>query len=187
MSRAWFVVQSEVRSERKAAAAIREAGFDTFLPIMRKDIYQRRSRRMVTREFLLFNRYFFAELPYAVLGDVYALDGVDCLLGSNDVPCPIKASDVEVFRQKQANLEFDDTTEARIRRKEIGRTRRETIAMRFAPGKPVRVKRGPFEGFAGMIKDVNGRGAVTAMIELFGRLQPVEFAPENVDAMLIPA
>jgi transcription antitermination factor NusG len=46
----------------------------------------------------------------------------------------------------------------------------------------VRAKAGTrFGGFAGQVVDVNGRGAVNVLIEIFGRLTPVEFPAADVD------
>ena len=39
----------------------------------------------------------------------------------------------------------------------------------------------PFGGFFGKVESVRGKGVVTAMIELFGRLTPVEFQADEIE------
>ena len=46
---------------------------------------------------------------------------------------------------------------------------------------PVVAHAHPFGGFFGKVESVRGRGVVTAMIELFGRLTPVEFQPDEIE------
>ena len=87
---------------------------------------------------------------------------------------------------RKSELEFDETRAAKLRRKEIGRTRKATAAMQFPAGSDIRVRKDfahahPFGGFFGKVESVRGKGVVTAMIELFGRLTPVEFQADEIE------
>ena len=191
-ARAWFVVQSVMRGEKNACEALREQGYSTFRPVMRKELHRHRGTKTTfVREFPLFNRYLFAELPSdprdwpAVMADREIIAGT---LGNDGVPQPVKEGSAEEprtvrwFMAKQEGLAFDDTEEARLRRGEIGRTRRETIAKRFAAGSQLKVSpEHPFGGFYGQVVDVTGKGTVRAMLQLFGAMRLVEFAPGAVE------
>ncbi len=90
-------------------------------------------------------------------------------------------SDVRRFMSAEEAMEFDDTREAKIRRKEIGRTNRETAVLRYPIGARLRAVTGPFGGFAGHVICITGRGTIEAMIEIFGGLTPVEFPISMVE------
>lgn len=181
--RKWFVLQTTLHGEKDAQEALKERGFDTYLPIMRKETYRRQSRKTVVIELLLLNRYLFAELPDdpEKWRDVRKIEEVKGVLGCNGKPQPIKEEVIRRFVTAQANLEFDDTREAKIKRKEIGRNRKQTTAMRYPVGSRLRALSGPFGGFAGHVVSVTGRGTVKAMLSIFGGMTLVEFAAEAVE------
>lgn len=183
--RAWFVVQAVSRGEDDLVKVLKARGHDFYLPKMRKEIFHGRAKKVVTRTFVLFNRYVFAHLPCSPddWGDLLDQEPVDHVLGSlgwRDEAL------MEEIRKGEADMAFDETREAAIHRKQIGRTRRETTALRFKPGRRVRVAGGidmPFGGFAGQVENVNGRGAVTVLLQIFGRVTPVELPPERLDVV----
>ena len=184
----WYVVRTNIKCEKRALAALTGAGYEAYLPLMRRDVVHHRTKKVVTKEFVLFNRYLFVAQP-AERADWFRLrrcDGVEAVLGSGGRYLPVDARTVAAFRQAEAELEFDETRAARLRRKEIGRTRKATAAMRFPVGAAIRVKKDlahahPFGGFFGQVESVRGRGVVTAMIELFGRLTPVQFQAGEIE------
>jgi transcription antitermination factor NusG len=184
----WYVVRTNIKCEKRALAALAAAGYEAYLPLMRRDVVHHRTKKVVTKEFVLFNRYLFVAQP-ASGADWFRLrrcDGVEAVLGSGGRYFPVDARSVEKFRRAEAELEFDETRAAKLRRKEIGRTMKATAEMKFPAGTDIRVKKGvahahPFGGFFGKVESVRGRGVVTAMIELFGRLTPVEFQADEIE------
>lgn len=175
--RAWFVVQSTAHGEDDAAKAIQKLGCEVYLPKLRKDIFNRRNRIWVEREYVLFNRYLFAEIPEdpEAWAAVRQVEEVDTLLGMDGHPVPIGRQVIERFRDAEAALAFDETRDAQIKRGIIGRRKRETAKIKFPLGCQVRIKEGPFGGFYGQVVNVTGRAAVQAMLNLFGQMTPVEF------------
>lgn len=165
-ARAWYVLQTIVRGEDAVIEALDELGFASYAPTMRKEVFHRRSRRTVMRTFKLFNRYLFAELPVDTRQwkTVEAIDEVDYALGANGVPCPVAAAEIQRFKAAEAARLFDVTK-----------------GERFPVGSRVRALTGPFGGFAGLVTSLPGRGVVKAMIEIFGRLTPVEFRYDMVE------
>lgn len=178
--RAWFVVQAASRAEDDVVAILKDRGHDAYLPKMRKDVFHRRAKKIVTRTFVLFNRYVFAELPASpdCWGDLLDQEPVAHILGYLG---PKDVALMERVRLAEADLEFDETREAAIHRKQIGRNKRETAMLKFKPGSRVRARTGPFGGFSGQVTSVNGRGAVNVLLEIFARATPVEFAADQVD------
>lgn len=164
--RAWFVLQTVMRGEDKVVQALAELGFETYAPMMKKEVWNRRKRISTIRQFRLFNRYLFAHLPVATRHwkTVEDVAEIDCVLGANGVPCPIPESDILRFRAAEAERQFDDTK-----------------INRFPLGSRIRAVDGPFGGFAGRVVSVAGRGVVKAMLDIFGRMVPVEFRYDTVE------
>lgn len=162
--RAWYVLQTVARGETKMVKALDDLGFESYVPVMRKEVYRR--RRLVEREFRLFNRYVFAHLPMnpRAWRTVRDVEEFDCVLGDHDGPCSVAEADIERFRAAEAAREFDDTKR-----------------VRFPIGSRVRAVAGPFGGFAGRVTSLTGKGVVEAMIEIFGRLTPVKFPYDMVE------
>ena len=140
----WYVVRTNIKCEKRALSALTAAGYEAYLPLMRRDVVHHRTKKVVTKELVLFNRYLFVAQP-AAGADWFRLrrcDGVEAVLGSGGRYFPVDAHAVEAFRRAEAELEFDETRAARLRRKEIGRTRKATAAMQFPAGADIRVKKG---------------------------------------------
>ena len=139
----WYVVRTNIKCEKRALSALTAAGYEAYLPLMRRDVVHHRTKKVITKELVLFNRYLFVAQP-AAGADWFSLrrcDGVEGVLGSGGRYFPVEARAVEQFRRAEAELEFDETRAARLRRKEIGRTRKATAAMQFPAGADIRVRK----------------------------------------------
>jgi transcription antitermination factor NusG len=167
---------SEDPDETVVEEALRDAGLTPYLPRMRKEIVHHRTHKPIVRTFPLFTGYIFVGTTSAAprFRQMLEAKGVSRLLGSDGFPMSLAASQVSRFMDAEEAMAFDDTREARIRRKQEGRTRVETIRMRFPPGSRTRINDGPFAGFGGQVRSVLGKGVVEVMVEIFGRLSPVE-------------
>lgn len=178
----WYVVRTNVQAEEKALMNIRKSGYDAYLPRMRKDIVHHRTKAIITREFVLFNRYLFVEQP-AVGADWYTLrkcEGVECVLGINGTPIPVPSNAVERFREAETDMQFDDTRAAKIHRGEIEKTHEREVRKRFPKNRHIDVLAGPFGGFAGQVVGVTSRLTIKAMLNIFGGLVPVEFDAADI-------
>lgn len=174
-------VQAE-REESVVERSLRDAGFACYLPKMRKEIIDhRRPGRRIVRSFPLFTGYVFVAMPAPRWFALRECDGIASVLGVDGVPMPVPVGDVDRLRNAELGLLFDDTREGRLRRKEIGRNDRETAEMKFPPGTMVRVRKGPFAGFNGMVEGVTAQGLIKAAIEVFARAMPVEFPLDAVE------
>jgi transcription antitermination factor NusG len=155
--------------------SVRDAGFACYVPRLRREICHHRSKQIITRSFPLFTGYAFVGDPCGAYEAVRACDGVARFLGQDGCPWPVDGRAVAAIQAAEHAMAFDDTREARIRRRQEGRSQRETIAMRFPAGAAVTVLKGPFAGFNGHVESVEGRGIIKAAIEVFKRLTPIEF------------
>ncbi|TPN26609.1 hypothetical protein FKO01_25375 [Mesorhizobium sp. B2-3-3] len=182
-------IAEERKGEIIAERSIRDEGFDCYYPRMRKEITHHRTNVRIVRRFPLFTGYIFVALPSANGEYLKDCDGLGRLLsydGKFGMPWQVPTGDVEGYMQAEAELEFDDTKESRIKRKLEGKTRRETIQMAFPEGQAIRVKQDwqhthMLAGFHGEVVSVTGRGTVKSMIELFGRLVAAEFDADDIE------
>ena len=109
-------------------------------------------------------------------------EGVERILGDVDNhPIPVPFALVNGLFIAETNLEFDDTRAARIHRKEEARTKKETIAMRFFAGSEWLVTEGPFSSFRAEVENVTSAGLVRVLVNIFGRMTPVELEPSQLD------
>lgn len=180
----WYVVRSNIKSERKAADNLRKAGFETYLPMVRFERRNKRTHTIRECEQPLMLRYLFLAMPKqnAPFGFARACEGVERILGDVDNhPIPVPFGLVNGLFLAEINMEFDDTREARIHRREEARTKKATVAMRYFPGSEWRVTEGPFASFNAQVQDVTRAGLVRVLVSIFGRMTPVELEPKQLD------
>lgn len=185
-----YVVRTNIKSEDKAERNLRDAGFSTYAPWQRFERLNRRKRVWVQHEMRLAPRYLFLdtgslERHQTPWGIIRACEGVEHVLGYQGLPIPLSAADataLEAIRKAEADFAFDETREGKLHRREIGKTKKETTRMKFPVGSKVRISDGPFTSFNGEVTNVNGRGHLMVMTEIFGRLTPVELDVEQVQA-----
>lgn len=195
----WYVVVTRSRAERRARAALNKAGFGTFLPERRVEIFNRRSRGWQERVELAMPGYVLVEFPKVPDAEwldrgarpswsaLRRCDGVVAPLGDlNDfgeiVPLPLPTRLVEGLISAQANMEFDDTRKAKRRR---GQTKESALAdMRSRmEGNGIRVMDGPFAGFPGIVDEVESLARLKVLVEIFGRLTPTWMEPGQVELL----
>lgn len=180
----WFVVRTNIKCEYKALREIRHAGFEAYLPEYKIERFNRKKRISVVSTLILFPRYLFVEARSVEdLGFIRGCNGVeDFLPGRPQEPMPVPADDVLGLRKAQADMQLDDTDEARRHR---GETTRNTLAAlrKRLRNKRVRVKEGVFAGFPGSIEKVESLAKLRVLIEILGRETPVELHPGDVEIL----
>src|SRR5688572_13042715 len=184
----WYCLRTAPRAEERAKRSLRRLGLNAYAPVMKIERQHRRTKRWHTRTLMVLPGYVFAEMPAQPPSwmAVTECDGVMSVLGVANaagevMPFPISSQAIERLMAMQANMELDDTRAARIRRREIGRTRLETVKMSFPIGSRVRAKDGPFASFRGLVTNIRAHGEVEALVELLGRLVPTAFRPEQIE------
>lgn len=188
---AWYVIRTNIKCEDKAERNLRAAGFSTYAPWQKFERMNRRKRVWVEHEMRLAPRYIFlntgeVERDRTHWGVVRGCEGVESVLGVNGLPHQLSAREVrslERIMEAERNHVFDETRAGKLHRREIGKTKKETTRMRFPVGIKVRINDGPFATFDGEVTNVNGRGHIMVMTEIFGRLTPVELEPGQIEEL----
>lgn len=173
-----YVIRTNIKSEEKAERNLRRAGFSTYSPKARIERFNKRRKVWIETELRLMPRYLFVEVDGVVPWyTLRACEGVESVLGAEGQPCRLHDEETKALRavqEAEADLQFDTTRAAKIRRGEIGKTRRETVRMRFPAGSSIKITDGPFSNFIAQVTNVTAKGKLQALVMVFGHLTPVE-------------
>jgi len=149
----WYAVYALPYKERGAALHLRNQGFRSYLPLIRKT--RRHARKLDTVLTPLFPRYFFVVLN--VLRDqwrsVNGTYGVAQLVMQHDRPLPVPVGIVEemlALADEDGCLHFDRSHSLR-------------------PGQKVLIEDGPLARHFGNIERLDSNGRVALLLELMGR------------------
>lgn len=170
----WYVLRAIGGKEKKAKEyldnEIKVLGLTDFVgesvvPVER--VYQQRNGKKVVKERILYAGYVFVEA--ALVGEVphilRNIPNIINFLGDNN-PVPMRAS--EVARMiGTADQGMDDTAD---------------VVMEFVEGETVKVTDGPFNGFSGVVEEVNvEKKKLSVMVKIFGRKTPLELGYLQVE------
>lgn len=173
-----FVVRTNVKAEEKAERNLRRAGFQTYSPMARIERFSKRRKVWIQTSLRLMPRYLFVDVegqvPWFTLR---ACEGVESVLGVEGQPCRLHKADTEALRavqEAEADLQFDTTRAAKVRRGEIGKNKRESVRMKFPTGASIKITEGPFAEFIAHVTNVTAKGKLQALVMVFGHLTPIE-------------
>lgn len=189
--RRWFVVRlrSAYNLSTKGGLTdqvfedLRADGYDVYLPRRRYDRHNRRLRVMAEWSEPLMPGYLFVAHPRAGRpvddwSEVKAIHGVLGPLGTDHGPLQIPAPVIERIMQAEFASAYDETKAAKNVR---GETARRRLEERFKAGTSVQVKDGPFASLIATVESLSQQERVTALVEIFGRLVPVDFEPRQLE------
>lgn len=162
----WYVVQTHVHSENKAAAHLLRQGYDVYLPRYLKR--RRHARRVETVPAPLFPRYLFVGFDPNVARwrSIQSTHGVSCLVCNNNEPALLPERVVAELRRRE-----DDNGFIRL-----------DLQPRYAPGDKVRVVDGVFGDSFGLFEGIADRDRVAILLDLLGRKVRVVLDRESVAA-----
>ena len=145
----WFAVYTNIKSERRACAALQALGYRTYFPEMTRWVSHARVRRVVHRPLMC--RYIFVEIEPTKqgFGEIRTIDGVESIVGSSGVPFIIPKDFVEEMIRRQLKGEFD------YAHKEV-----------LPAGAKVRVVDGKWDGEIGIITSEKNANAGSLMVKL---------------------
>lgn len=177
--KAWFVCRSNVRQEERAAESIRLAGFDVYLPRMKLETKDRRTKAFRETVKPLMTGYLFVGFTSFArhFEMVRKCDGVYDFVKVMGEPIPVPAASVIDIQCAEMDMRFDNTRAARIHRGEEMKSRKLNIRKQFQKGAAIVVtdEAHPFAHFQAVVDEVTSSGSVKALIDLFGRATSVEF------------
>jgi transcriptional antiterminator RfaH len=149
----WFVVQTQVNGEAKAARNLLHQGYDVYLP---RYLTRRRHARkvdLVARP--LFPRYMFVAIDMATQRwrSIHSTIGVSHLVCNGDDPAPVPEGVVAALMARE-----DDSGFIKMELKPA-----------FAPGDEVRVLVGAFMDSAGLFIGIADHDRVSILLDMLGR------------------
>ena len=176
MAKRWYSVSVLSNFEKKVAEAIRtataEAGLQETIEevlVPTEEVIEVRRNKKVTTERRFMPGYVLVRMDmtpkaYHLISSINRVTG---FLGAQGKPMPMRDDEVNMI----------------LNRVEEGEVAPRTL-IRFETGEQVKVIDGPFEGFAGLVEEVDdAAGRLKVMVSIFGRATPVdlEFAQVSKD------
>jgi transcriptional antiterminator RfaH len=149
----WYVVQTQVNGEAKAAQNLMRQGYEIYLPRYLKR--RRHARKVDLTAKPLFPRYMFVAVDMATQRwrSIQSTFGVARLVSNGDDPAMVPEGVVSALRSREDENGF------------ISLDRKPD----FAPGDKVRVLAGAFMDSAGLFNALADRDRVSILLDLLGR------------------
>ena len=166
MDQKWFVVQTQVNAEAKAARNLLQQGLDIYLPrYLKRRSHARKIERIAAP---LFPRYMFVRIDIAAQRwrSIQSTFGVSHLLFNGDEPAAVRNEIVERLKEREGSdglIQLD---------------RRDA----FAVGDKVRVLAGAFTDSLGLFEGLADRDRVAILLDFLGRKVRVSI---NVDFLKV--
>ncbi len=167
----WYVIRAIGGKEKKVKeyieseiASLNLQDYVSQVLIPTEKVYQIRNGKKISKERNYFPGYVLIEA--ALVGEIpHILRGITNVIGflgdKNNVPTPLRASEVNRILGK-----VDELTETD-----------EELNVPFFEGETVKVIDGPFNGFNGVIEEVNKeKRKLKVMVKIFGRKTPLELS-----------
>jgi transcriptional antiterminator RfaH len=149
----WYVVQTQVNGEAKAAQNLARQGYEIYLPRYLKR--RRHARKVDFTAKPLFPRYMFVAIDMATQRwrSIQSTFGVARLVSNGDDPATVPEGVLHALRARE-----DDNGFVRLDNKPT-----------FAPGDKVRVLAGAFMDNAGLFNGLADHDRVSILLEMLGR------------------
>jgi transcriptional antiterminator RfaH len=149
----WYVVQTHVNGEAKAASNLARQGFGVYFPRYLKRRSHARKIDTVARP--LFPRYLFVAIDVATQRwrSIQSTIGVSHLVSWRGAPASVNDDVVSALKQRE-----DEGGFIRLERR-----------VRFSPGDTVRVLEGAFTDSLALVEGINDRERVAILLDFLGR------------------
>ncbi|HEY8344240.1 MAG TPA: transcription termination/antitermination protein NusG [Bacillota bacterium] len=172
MEKAWYVIhtysgyENKVKAnleKRVASMAMEDKIFRVLVPMEEEYEYKDGKRKLTKKK--IYPGYVIVEM---IMSDdswyvVRNTPGVTGFVGSGAKPLALQEKEINLILQQMGM----DEPRPRID---------------FEAGEPVRVIRGPFENFSGIIEEINPeKGKLKVLVSMFGRETPVELDYNQVE------
>ena len=149
----WYVVQTHINSEAKAASNLVRQGFGVYFPRYLKRRSHARKVDTVARP--LFPRYLFVAIDLATQRwrSIQSTIGVSHLVSWRDSPASVSDDVVGALKQREDEAGF-----VRLERR-----------VNFSPGDTVRLLEGAFTDSLALVEGINDRERVAILLDFLGR------------------
>lgn len=162
----WFVVQTQVNSETKAAHNLLRQGFEVYLPrYLKRRAHARKVERVPAP---LFPRYMFVQIDLATQRwqSIQSTFGVSHLVLNGSKPASVTDGVISTLKSRE-----DDQGLIKLDR-----------SNRFAVGDKVRVLAGAFVDSLGLLEELGDRDRIAILLDFLGRKVRVSLDAEMVVA-----
>jgi transcriptional antiterminator RfaH len=149
----WYVVQTQVNGEAKAAENLRRQGYEVYLPLYLKR--RRHARKVDVTAKPLFPRYMFVAIDIATRRwrSIQSTSGVSHLVTNGEEPAAVPDGVVRALWARQDAKGFVKLE----------------AAAAFAPGDKVRVLGGVFMDTAGLFNGMADHDRISILLQMLGR------------------
>ncbi|WP_298274388.1 transcription termination/antitermination protein NusG [uncultured Bradyrhizobium sp.] len=149
----WYVVQTQVNAETKAAAGLVRQGFSTYLPRYQRRRSHARKVEIVSRP--LFPRYLFVAIDVAAQRwrAIQSTLGVSHLVCVGDRPAAVENGIIDALRAREDEAGFIKLARGPA----------------FSPGDKVRITEGAFVDSLALVEDASDHHRVAVLLNLLGR------------------
>jgi transcriptional antiterminator NusG len=172
----WYVVRAIGGKENKVkeyidneVSRLKLQDYIAQVLIPKEKVYQIRNGKKISKERIFFPGYVLVEAQ--LVGEIpHILKNIPNVIGflgsKGDEPTPLRLSEVNRILGK-----VDELTQSG-----------EELTTPFYVGEPVKVIDGPFNGFSGVIEEVNEeKKKLKVMVKIFGRKTPLELSFMQVE------
>lgn len=162
----WYVVQTQLHAERKAASHLARQGFNSYLPRYLKK--RRHARKVEIVAASLFPRYLFVavDMMSQQWRSIQSTIGVLRLVCNGDTPAAVPEGVVDAIKLRE-----DETGFVRLNQRVC-----------FRPGDTVRILDGAFSANLGIVQGATDNERVMILLELLGRKVRVNLGADMVVA-----
>jgi transcriptional antiterminator RfaH len=150
---AWYVVQTQVNAEAKAARNLIRQGFKVYLPrYLKRRSHARKIEKVAAP---LFPRYLFVQIDLATQRwrSIHSTFGVSRLVTNGPDPAPVANDVLQMLRAKEDNRGFIEVNSWTS----------------FAMGEKVRILAGAFTDLVGLFDGLGDRERVAVLLDLLGQ------------------
>ena len=160
----WYIVQTKPTCEEQVRLRWEQAGYEVFLPRIRRAI---RGQRGATRIRPLFPAYIFVMADFGVaeqFTNIKYTRGVRRILGDGNAPRPVDQAIIDVIRER---VDGEGVLEQQ---------------MRFGKGDAVRVLSGPLAELVGVLeKPVSAEGRVRILLKVYSKTIRADLSAAEVE------
>ena len=156
--RRWYACRTRSRAEKKVEGLLDRAGFETYLPLIVRDVQWADRKKKVASPW--FPGYLFARFCLTELHEVLGLPGVASIPQPNGYPTPVRD---EEFASLQLLVDGVKKTGALPSPRDF-----------LEPGRDVVVVSGPFEGMRGVMVEERGSTRVVVRIGVLRQATSVQ-------------
>lgn len=158
----WFVLCIAAHAEKDVDKSLGEAGVERWFPVEKRLRKAPHAKRQVVYHVPALPGYVFVRVVNCTRtwAGLMSIEGVKAVLGGALGPVPV----TDAMRLKLMKKLEERSTDAAV------------VEAAFPVGAKVLIEEGPFASFPGVIQDVIDNHVATVLVEIFGRLTPVELS-----------